>query len=204
MGKWLLKPPKYEDFLHLLMAWRVWLVGAFAGVLIAMGFYLISPPPYRVCATVLVDHNVEQVILEEESDLRKYTYIQRESDKLVDFAWSDAVLTVVAEQTGIPVIELRDGRLRLSQPSDGGWHFYAASSDPETAAALAAAWAMTFSDQVQAGAAGISSLTEVNPVQVDALPVERSLSMGIYVFCGALAGVVLCALGVLFVGRKGE
>lgn len=200
--KFFLKSPSYEEFLNLLMAWRVWLVGALVGGLLATAVYLAFPPPYRARATVLVDQNVEQVIVEEQSDLRYYTYLQRETDKLIVIAWSDATISSVAEQTGIPAANLRDGRLQLSQPSDGGWHFYADSPDPETAEALAAAWATAFSDQVRDRASGVSPIAEITATQVTDLPVARSLSMGVYVFCGALAGVALFGFVTLFVGKR--
>ena len=65
---------------------------------------------------------VEQVTLQEASNLRKYTYLQRESNK-IEIAKSDAVFRCTSEQTSVSVESLRDGRLFLSQPSDGGWPF---------------------------------------------------------------------------------
>ncbi len=202
MNKWLLKPPKSEEFLRLLMAWRVWVVGAVVGAVAATLIYVVVPPQYRAQATVLVDQNVEQVIPVERSDLLIYTSLQRETDKLVELAWSDAVLSQVSTSTGIPVAELRDGRLYLSQPSDGGWHFLASAPDPETASAIASAWAKSFVEAVQAKPAGISTLLEVNITQGQDLPVGRTVSMGVYVFGGALLGTVILAFGLLFFDRK--
>src|SRR5512137_1923790 len=115
MKKLIFKPPAYDDLLRLLAAWRVWVGGAVFGAVVASIIYLIAPPPYRAQATVLVDQNVEQVIPQEQTDLRKYTYLQRETDKLVEIAWSDQTLLRVAAQTGWPLSSLRDGRLHLSQ-----------------------------------------------------------------------------------------
>lgn len=202
MKKLMLKPPAYDDLLRLLAAWRVWIGGAVLGAAIASIMYLIVPPPYRAQATVLVDQNVEQVIPQEETDLRKYTYLQRETDKLWLIAWSDETLSRVTAQTGLPVAKLRDGRLHLTQPSDGGWHFLADAPDPGTASALASAWAGAFVGELQSKPAGISPLLEINFTQQQDLPITRTVSIGIYVFCGALLGITLLALGLLFIDRK--
>ncbi len=202
MKKWLLKPPKSEEILRLLMAWRVWVAGAVVGAVAAALIYVVAPPQYRAQAIVLVDQNVEQVIPEERSDLLIYTYLQRETDKLVELAWSDQVLSQLSTETGIPVADLRDGRLYLSQPSDGGWRFLASATDPETASAVASAWAKSFVDAVQAKPAGISTLLEINFTQGQDLPVERAISVGVYVFSGALLGAALLAFGLLFFDRK--
>ena len=118
MKKWLLKPPSLEEFLRLLTAWRVWAAGAVVGAAVAALVYIIVPPQYRAQATVLVDQHVEQVIPVERSELLIYTYLQRETDKLVELAWSDQVLSQLSNQTGIPVASLRDGR-RCRRPAQG-------------------------------------------------------------------------------------
>jgi uncharacterized protein involved in exopolysaccharide biosynthesis len=205
-GKWMkklmLRPPAYEDLLRLLAAWRVWIGGAVVGAAIATIFYLIAPPPYRAQATVLVDQNVEQVIPIETTDLSKNTYLQRETDILVEIAWSDQTLSRVAAQTGQPVAKLRDRLLHLTQPGNGGWHFLADASAPDSAAALASAWAGAFVEELQSKPAGISPLLEVNYTQQQNLPVGRAVSMGIYVFSGALLGIALLALALLFFDWK--
>ena len=170
MKKWMLKPPAHDDLLRILAAWRVWIGGAVLGAAIASIVYLLAPPLYRAQATVLVDQNVEQVILQEETDLRKYIYLQRETDKLIEVAWSDQVLLQVAAQTGLPLASLRDGRLHLSQPGDGGWHFLADAPDSGTASALASAWAGVFVEELQANPSGISTLLEINLTQQQNLP----------------------------------
>jgi uncharacterized protein involved in exopolysaccharide biosynthesis len=202
MKKLMLKPPAYDDLLHLLAAWRVWIGGAFLGAAIATIVYLLAPPSYRAQATVLVDQNVEQVIPQEQTDLRKYTYLQRETDKLVEIVWSDQTLSRVTAQTGLPVTDLRDGRLHLSQPSDGGWHFLADAPDPVKASALASAWAGAFVEELQSKPAGVSPLLEINFTQQKDLPVRRTVSLGIYVFAGALLGISSLALILLFFDRK--
>jgi uncharacterized protein involved in exopolysaccharide biosynthesis len=202
MKKLMLKPPVYDDLLHLLAAWRVWIGGAVLGAAIASIVYLVAPPPYRAQATVLVNQNVEQVIPVEATDLRKFNYLQRETDILVVIAWADQTLSRVTVKTGLTVAQLRDGRLQLSQPSDGGWHFLADASSPAAASALASAWAGAFVDELQSKPAGISALLEINFTQQQDLPITRSVSLGIYVFCGALLGITLLALGLLFFDRK--
>jgi uncharacterized protein involved in exopolysaccharide biosynthesis len=202
MKKLLLKPPAYDDLLHLLAAWRVWISGAILGAAIAGIAYIVSPPPYRAQATVLVDQNVEQAVPEEETDLRRYTYLQRETDKLIEIAWSDQTLSRITAQTGISVSKLRDGRLHLSQPGDGGWHFLADSPDPGTASALASAWGDAFVEVLQSKPAGINTLLEINFTQKQDLPIRRAVSIGIYVFSGALLGITLLMLALLFFDWK--
>ena len=202
MKKWLIKPPKSEELMRLLSAWRVWVAGAIVGAVVAALVYVFAPPQYRAQATVLVDQNVEQVIPVERTDLLISIYLQRETDKLVELAWSDQVLSQLSVKTGIPVSGLRDGRLYLSQPGEGGWHFLASAPDPETAKAIASAWAESFVEVVQAKPAGISTLLEINFTQGQDLLVKRAVSVGVYIFGGALLGVVLLAFGLLFFDRK--
>jgi hypothetical protein len=149
-----------------------------------------------------VDQHVEQVIPQERSDLLVYTYLQRETDKLVELAWSDQVLSQLSTEIGIPVASLRDGRLYLSQPGEGGWHFFADAEDPETASTIASAWAKSFLKAVRAKPAGINTLLEVNFTQEYDLPVKRSVSVGMYIFNGTLLGAALLAFGLLFFDQK--
>ncbi len=202
MKKLMLKPPTHDDLLCLLAAWRVWIGGAVLGAAIASIVYLIAPPLYRAQATVLVDQNVEQVILQEETDLRKYIYLQRETDKLIEIAWSDQTLLRVTAQTGLPLSSLRDGRLHLSQPADGGWHFLADAPEPGTASALASTWAEAFVEELQTKPAGVSTLLEINLTQQQNPPVRRAVSMGTYVFSGTLLGITILALILLFFDWK--
>lgn len=204
MKKWLLKSPTNDEILHVLMAWRLWVAGAVIGAVVATLIYVIAPPQYRAQATVLVNQNVEQVIPVERSELLIYTYLQRETDKLVGIAWSDQVLSLVSTETGIPVSGLRDGRLFLSQPGEGGWHFLASASDPEIASGIATAWAKSFVQVVETKPAGISKLLEINFTQENDLPMKRTVSMGGYVFGGALLGVFIFAFGLLFFNRKDD
>ncbi len=201
MKKFLLRPPAYDDLLRLLAAWRFWIAGAVLGAAVASIVYLVVPPHYRAQATVLVDQNVEQVIPQEQSDLQKFNYLQRETDILIEFAWADQTLARVSAQTGLSVAQLRDGRLQLSQPADGAWHFLASAPDRAVASRIASAWAGAFVAELQSRPAGISPLLEINFTEQQDLPVTRTASLGIYVFAGALLGIVLLALGLLFFDR---
>jgi len=150
MRKRLFLAPSPADLSRLLQAWRLWLICAMAGALLAALAYAVFPPPYRAQATVVVDHNLEQA-WPQETDRQLFYYLERETRKLEAVAWADATLEAVSAQTGVPVADLRDGRLSLSQPKDGAWHFWADDPDPQRAAQLVSAWAEAFSRQVLRG-----------------------------------------------------
>jgi uncharacterized protein involved in exopolysaccharide biosynthesis len=202
LKKLLLRPPTFEDILHVLTAWRVWMGGAILGAIIAGLLYMLFPPYYRAQATVLVDQNAEQAVPEEQTDLTKYAFLQRETDNLIEIAWADITISRVAAQTSLPVEKLRDSLLHLSQPGNGGWHFLADSADPKSASLLATDWAKAFVEEVQSKPAGINPLLEINFTQQEDLPVGRSVSLGIYIFCGSLLGVSILAFLLLFVEFK--
>src|ERR1044071_6119322 len=126
---WLFSPPSMDDLVRLLKAWRFWSVGAFVGALIGAGMYYVVPPPYRAHATVLVDFHLEQA-WPQETDRQQFYYLERETRKLEEIAWSDMVIDKIVETNGeVNAQELRNDRLRLGQPGDGGWHFYADDQD---------------------------------------------------------------------------
>ena len=141
------KPFSYQEpIAELLESWRLWLLGALIGALLAWGLYFIAPPDYRARATVVVDNNLEKA-WKFFPDRQLFQFLQRETERLQELAWSDAVMqTVAASADGIDVEKLRQGILKLSQPSDGGWHFYADSSDKNAAQTLASTWARAFVD----------------------------------------------------------
>jgi len=120
----LLTPPTLEDLIRLLKAWRFWMFGALVGALIGAAVYYADPPPFRAQATVNVDFNLEQA-WPQETDRQQFYYLERESRKLEEVAWSDEVLGQLSSSFGISVEELRRGKLQLSQPAEAGWHFYA-------------------------------------------------------------------------------
>lgn len=201
---WLFSPPSADDLIRLLKAWRFWSVGALIGALLGAGVYYIAPPPYRAHATVLVDFNLEQA-WPEETDRQQFYYLERETRKLKEIAWSDMVLEMVAETTGtITTEELRNGTLSLSQPAEGGWHFYAEDQDPERASTLASTWAAVFVEQVrsQVGTAeGPNSFIKATRTQTALFARDRSLSLSTYLFVGAVVFLAIGSFLVLFFGK---
>ncbi len=199
----LFSPPSLDDFIRLLKAWRFWVLGALAGALLGAAVYALFPPPYRARATVNVDFNLEEA-WPQETDRQQFYYLERETRKLEEIAWSDAVLQTVADENGVSVAALREGILSLSQPAEAGWHFYAEDNDPQRASALASAWALAFTAQVQAqvdAQTGLNSFIRVEAVQVQDIPVERRVRQGAYLLAGALGFLALSAFLVLFFVR---
>jgi hypothetical protein len=198
---WLFSPPSFDDFIRLLKAWRFWSVGVLIGGLIGAAVYYVAPPPYRAHATVLVDFNMEQA-WPQETDREQFYYLGRETQKLEEIAFSDAVMEAVVVFTPqVSVMELRDEKLSLGQPGDGGWHFYAEDNDPKQAEALASAWANAFTQQVTAqvaSAEGLNSFIEVTVTQAANLPVERSIAFSTYLFTGMIGFLALASILVLF------
>jgi len=150
--KTLLAPASVNDLIGLLRAWRFWLLGALIGGLIGAAVYYVSPPEYRARASVVVSFNLEKS-WPNKPDNELFYYLERESRKVEEIAWADATLQQVADQTNLPFTGLQpgSGRLELSQPQDGAWHFYAADPSAETASRLASAWAQAFTDQLRQG-----------------------------------------------------
>lgn len=203
--QWLFSPPTIDDIIRLLKAWRFWSVGALIGALMGAAVYYLVPPSYRAHATVLVDFNLEQA-WPQETDRQQFYYLERETRKLEEIARSDAVMeAIVAGNRDVTIQELRSGKLRLSQPEEGGWHFYADDKNPERASALASLWAQAFVQQVRAQVAttnGLNSFIEVNITQITQLPVERSVSLSTYLFVGAIVFLAFGSFIFLFVSRS--
>lgn len=198
---WLFSSPSIDDLIRLLKAWRFWSVGALIGAMLGAGLYYIAPPPYRAHATVLVDFNLEQA-WPEETDRQQFYYLERETRKLEEIASSDLVLGLVAEEAGdITLEDLRDGTLSLSQPAEGGWHFYADDKDAERAALLASTWSQVFVEQVRLRTGlleGPNEYIEVTRTQTAQIPRDHSLDLSTYLFVGAIVFLAMGSFLVLF------
>jgi capsular polysaccharide biosynthesis protein len=201
---WLFSSPSLDDLVRLLKAWRFWSVGALLGALLGAAIYYLAPPPYRAHATVLVDFNLEQA-WPQETDRQQFYYLERETRKLEEIARSDMVIEMVVEANrDVTVQELRNGKLILSQPAEGGWHFYADDKDPERAAALASTWSRIFAEQVdfrKGTTDGPNSFIEATQTQAAQSPRDRSLSLGTYLFGGAIVFLAISSFFVLFFNK---
>ena len=201
---WLFSPPSIDDLIRLFKAWRFWSLGALIGALIGAAVFYLVPPPYQARATVLVDFNLEQA-WPQETDRQQFYYLERETRKLEEIAWSDSVMEeIVATNGNITPQELRDGRLSISQPAEGGWHFYVEDENPQRAAVIASAWAQVFAGQVGKRVAtvdGLNSFIEVTVTQTAQMPVERSVPISTYLFVGAIAFLAVASFLVLFLNK---
>lgn len=201
----LFSPPSPDDLIRLLKAWKYWVLGALAGALIGAAVYYLAPPEYRARATVNVDFNLEEA-WPQQTDRQQFYYLERETRKLVEIAWSDEIMSALSSSQQVPVEELRGGKLKLSQPAEAGWHFYADDADPKRAQELASAWAVLFTKKVQenvAGSQGLNSFLRLDATQAENLPIERSVPLSTYLLSGAIAFLALTALGILFFSKPG-
>ncbi|MEX1247005.1 MAG: hypothetical protein WEA61_00865 [Anaerolineales bacterium] len=140
---------KSDPIAEILDAWRLWLLGGLVGALLGWALYQLVPPDFRARATVVVDNNLEEAWVFF-PDRQLFQFLARETERLEELAWSDEVMQAVSQVSGVPVEDLRRGVLQLSQPSDGGWHFYADHADPSRAQDQASAWAQAFVDAARA------------------------------------------------------
>ena len=202
--KLLFSSPSLDALIRLLKAWRFWSVGALIGGLLGAAVYYVAPPPYRAHAVVLVDFNLEQA-WPQETDRQQFYYLERETRKLEEIAYADVVLEmIVTTNPDISMQELRGGKLFLSQPAEGGWNFYVDDVNPERAATLASMWATQFAEQVRsqvASAEGLNAFIEATVTQTASRPVERSVSLSLYIFAGAVIFLMIGSIVVLFVNK---
>ncbi len=201
--KFILSSPSLEDLIHLLRAWRFWVLGVVIGALIGAAVYFIAPPPYRARATVNVDFNLEQA-WPQDTDRQQFYYLEREARKLEELAWHDEIMSQLSSEFGIPMEELRIDKLQLSQPAEAGWHFYADDNDPQIAAALASTWAETFVQRVQAeiDAGNVNEFVKLEVTQSEKIPTARSVPLSGYLLTGSTGFLVLAVFGVLFIKSK--
>lgn len=200
----LFSPPSLNDLIRLLKAWRFWVLGAIVGAAIGAAVYYVAPPPYRARATVVVDFNLEEAF-PQDTDRQYFYYLERETRKLEEIALSDEVIDQLSAEFGIPVEELRGGKLELSQPAEGGWHFYATDETVRQAVGIASTWARLFADEVNKKAAasdGLNSFIRADMAQVENLPSERSLPQSTYLLIGAIGFLAVSAFTVLFFGKS--
>jgi hypothetical protein len=94
-----------------------------------------------------------------------------------------------------------DRKLRLSQPADGGWHFYVTDKDPNRAATIATHWAYEFANAVQLQNLtpdGLNPLIAVAVTQTAQAPAGRSSPLSTYLSIGALSFLAVSAFLALF------
>lgn len=202
---YLLTPPSLEDLIRLLKAWRFWMFGALVGAIIGAVVYYAAPPPFRAQATVNVDFNLEQA-WPKETDRQQFYYLERESRKLEEIAWSDEVLGRLSSEFGIPVEELRGGKLQLSQPAEAGWHFYADDDDAQFAASLATTWAEAFIAIAKADVASgaINEFVRLEATQSESIAKERSIPLSSYLLASSIGFLTLAIFALLFIKPKNK
>jgi len=201
----ILTAPSLDDLIRLLKAWRFWVLGAILGAILGAAVYYIIPPSFRAQATVNVDFNLEQA-WPKDTDRQQFYYLERESRKLEEIAWSDDVMGQLSSKFSIPVKDLRGKKLQLSQPAEAGWHFYADDKNSQTAAALASAWAEAFVAKAQAEikAGNINEFVKLEATQSKNLSTKRSIPLSGYLLAGSVGFLTLAVFGVLFIKPKNK
>jgi capsular polysaccharide biosynthesis protein len=200
---YLLTPPSLDDLIRVLKAWRLWVLGAIFGAILGAVIYYVAPPPFRAQAIVNVDFNLEQA-WPQETDRQQFYYLERESRKLEELAWSDDVMSQLSSEFATPVEDLRGAKLQLSQPAEAGWRFYANDNSSQIAASLASAWAEAFVAKTQAEieAGNINKFLKLEATQSKNLLKERSVPPSGYMLAGSIGFLTLAIFAVLFVSPK--
>jgi capsular polysaccharide biosynthesis protein len=201
----LLTSPSLDDFIRLLKAWRFWILGAVFGAILGAAIYYVVPPPFRAQATVNVDFNLEQA-WPQDTDRQQFYYLERESRKLEEIAWSDDVMGQLSSEFAIPVDDLRGRKLQLSQPAEAGWHFYADDGDKQAASSLASAWAKAFVAKAQAEiqAGNINEFVKLEATQSKNLPKERRTPLSGYLLAGSIGFLTFAVFVLLFISPKNK
>lgn len=199
----LFSPPSLDDLIRLLKAWKFWVLGAILGAALGAIAYSAAPPPNQARATVVVDFNLEQA-LPQDTDRQHFYYLERETRKLEEIAWSDELMDQLSSEFGMSVEELRGGKLDLSQPAEGGWHFYGVNGDAELASQLASAWAQGFAEEAERriSSGELNSFIQIEVTQAADLPVERSEPMSSYLLMGAIGLLAVSAFAILFFSKS--
>jgi capsular polysaccharide biosynthesis protein len=202
---YLLTPPSLDDLIRLLKAWRFWMLGAMLGAILGAAVYFVAPPPFRAKATVNVDFNLEEA-LPTDTDRQHFYYLERESRKLEEIAWSDDLMNQLSSKFDVSIEDLRGGKLQLSQPAEAGWHFYSDDADPQVADGIASAWSTAFVSEAQAQieSGNINEFVKLEATQSKNLPKERSIPIGGYLLAGSVGFLALSVFVVLFVKPKSE
>ncbi len=200
---YILTSPSLEDLIRVLKAWRFWVLGALLGALIGAALYYIIPPPYRATATVNVDFNLEQA-LPKDTDRQQFYYLERESRKMEELAWSEYTISQLSSLFAITNDDLRGNILHLSQPAEAGWHFYADDADAKTAQEIASAWANAFVENIQAeiAAGNINEFVNLEVTQSKGIPKARSIPLSGYLLAGSIGFLALAVFTLLFIKPK--
>jgi|WetSurMetagenome_2_1015567.scaffolds.fasta_scaffold354988_1 hypothetical protein len=203
--KYFLTPPSLDDLIRLLRAWRFWMLGAILGAILGAAIYYVVPPPFRAQATVNVDFNLEQA-WPQDTDRQQFYYLERESRKLEEIAWSDDVMGQLSSRFAIPIGDLRGNKLQLSQPAEAGWHFYADDKDSKIAASLASAWAEAFVAKARADveAGNINEFVKLEVTQSKNLPKERRTPLSGYLLASSVGFLTLAVFVLLFTKPKNK
>lgn len=144
----LLQRDSPDQILRVLQSWRLWVFGAVIGALLGGGVYALFPPPFRAQGSVVVDYNIED-FWSTKLNVQYAFFYQRETKKLEAIAYSDETLELVTDQiAGVSIQDLRAGKLILSYPYEGVWHFWADDVDPQQAELIVKAWVEAFSVRV--------------------------------------------------------
>lgn len=199
----ILTSPSLDDLIRLLKAWRFWVLGAILGAILGAAIYYMIPPPFHARATVNVDFNLEQA-WPQDTDRQQFYYLERESRKLEEIAWSDDVMGHLSSQFAFPVEDLRGDKLQLSQPAEAGWHFYADDSDSQIAASLASVWAEAFVARAQAdvNSGAINEFVKLEVTQSANLPIERRTPLSGYLLAGSVGFLTFAVFVLLFIDPK--